>query len=76
MGGFNGATGTGTLTLTCVNCPCDWNHDGLVTSQDFFDFLSGFFVENADYNHDGQTNSQDYFDFLGCFFVRPAGCPQ
>jgi len=58
------------LTLTPA-CPCDWNHDLLLSSQDFFDFISGFFNENADFNNSGATDSQDFFDFLACFF---AGC--
>ncbi|MGE3109220.1 MAG: hypothetical protein AB7G11_15945 [Phycisphaerales bacterium] len=55
-------------------CLCDLNGSGTVTSQDFFDFLSGFFNGTLDYNHDGIVTSQDYFDFLTCFFVRPPGC--
>lgn len=51
--------------------PADWNHDGQVNSQDFFDFLGAFFASNADFNHDGVTNSQDFFDFMNCFF---GGC--
>lgn len=53
------------------NCPCDWNADAILNSQDFFDFLSAFFNGKADFNNDGLSNSQDFFDFLGCFF---AGC--
>jgi hypothetical protein len=56
----------------CTTDPCtgDFNHDGVVNSQDFFDFLVPFFSNNiaADFNHDGTVNSQDYFDFLVAFF--------
>jgi len=78
---FGGATATGTIfwdDLTFQQgtpppvCPCDWNMDHVLNSQDFFDFLSNFFANNADFNHDMVTNSQDFFDFIACFFT---GCP-
>ncbi|MBC7773604.1 MAG: hypothetical protein H7210_14000 [Pyrinomonadaceae bacterium] len=53
------------------SCPCNWNNLGCVNSQDFFDFLTDFFGNNADFNEDTVTNSQDFFDFLACFF---GGC--
>jgi hypothetical protein len=58
-------------------CPCDFNTDNVLNSQDFFDFLSCFFVNECqagDYNGDGFVNSQDFFDFLACFFAPPSGC--
>ncbi|MGE3109109.1 MAG: PQQ-dependent sugar dehydrogenase [Phycisphaerales bacterium] len=55
-------------------CPCDWNTDGSLTSQDFFDFLAGFFSDIGDFNNDGMTTSQDFFDFIACFFQPPMGC--
>ncbi len=61
-------------TLQIVRpCRADFNGDGAVNSQDFFDFLRAFFAgaAAADYNRDGRVNSQDFFDFMSDFF---AGC--
>jgi hypothetical protein len=54
-------------------CASDANMDGVVTSQDFFDFLTAFFDGRgvADINGSGQVDSQDFFDFLTAFFT---GC--
>lgn len=52
-----------------ITCRCDWNEDGMVNSQDFFDFLAAFFILRADFNGDGVTNSADFFDFATCFFT-------
>ncbi len=63
------------LNRPCIPpCPCDWSHDGIVNSQDFFDFLTDFFAGHGDFNHDGVNNSQDFFDFLNCFFNQPPSC--
>ncbi|MGE3109161.1 MAG: hypothetical protein AB7G11_14125 [Phycisphaerales bacterium] len=63
----NDTSDPATLTI----CPADYNCNGVLDSQDFFDFLAAFFQDAADFNHDSATNSQDYFDFLGAFF---SGC--
>ncbi len=56
-------------TLRLVISPTsDFNRDGNVNSQDYFDFLAAFFSDGADFNADGVSNSQDYFDFLAVFF--------
>lgn len=54
-------------------CAADFNHDDVLNSQDFFDFLSAFFATSApaDFNDDGAVNSQDFFDYVEALF---SGC--
>ena len=54
-------------------CLADFNNDHAVNSQDFFDFTTALFAQDAsaDVNHDTFINSQDFFDFVAALF---AGC--
>ncbi len=56
-------------------CACDWNTDGFLNAQDFFDFVNSFFADNdADFNNDAMTNDADFFDFVNCFMAPPEAC--
>jgi hypothetical protein len=73
--GGTGATGEIFVDDVAATVPCrpDFNADGTLNSQDFFDFLNAFFAQDfsADFNGDFVVNSQDFFDYLAAFF---AGC--
>lgn len=45
----------------------DWTLDGVINTNDFFEFLADFFAGNADFTLDGVTNSQDVFDYINWF---------
>lgn len=63
-------------SLSTPKCPCDFNDNGAMNSQDFFDFIAALMNNSpdADYNGDSVVNSQDLFDFLGCFLSPPKDC--
>jgi hypothetical protein len=54
-------------------CAADFNSDGRVDSQDFFDFVAAFLAGDprADTDGSGVVDSQDFFDFIVVFF---GGC--
>lgn len=71
-GAHNGLLEAWVIIIPCLHA--DFNHDFVVNSQDFFDFLFPFFAADpaADFNGDGTVNSADFFAFLDSFI---AGCP-
>lgn len=74
VGGSTDTAGLDSIIVTPRGgCAGDFNADGSITSQDFFDYLNEFFAAGspADFNLDGMVNSQDFFDYLSAFF---AGC--
>ncbi len=70
VGGWDGDTGRGTLTISCT--PTDFNKDGDTDLEDFA-FLQDCFgpVEGlcalADFNHNGDVDLQDYAVFHAAF---------
>lgn len=56
-------------------CPCNWNADDAVNSQDYFDFIEDLFDSRGDYNCDGFINTQDFFEFITCFVDSGPMCP-
>jgi len=54
-----------------TSCVADCNDDGVVSAQDIFDLLRGWFAHHpaADINHDGVTSIEDIFDFLAAWFT-------
>ncbi|MEK6702391.1 MAG: hypothetical protein AABZ53_09020 [Planctomycetota bacterium] len=78
VGGTSGASGTGTLNLSCViPCPADFDGDGTL---DFFDY-DAFVIcfeggacppgQTADYDADGTV---DFFDYDAFVVAFEAGC--
>lgn len=55
----------------CVACAGDFNHSGVVTVQDVFDFLAAYFSGSAtaDVNNSGSVTLQDIFDYLTAYFT-------
>lgn len=71
------AAGSGQHRKTLVprpRCAGDFNANGVLESEDFFEFLAAFFAGDprADVNQDGTAISHDFFEFLTALF---AGCP-
>ena len=53
-------------------CRANFNHQGLVTPQDIFDFLAAYFASSPIANiNGGALSSQDIFDYLKAYFLTP-----
>ncbi len=78
---FIGDIGTAPVSIVGFSvqpsmCPCDFNGDYDLNTQDFFDYMSTFWntEARANFNRDAVVNSQDFFDYLACFFTEPGAC--
>lgn len=70
----NGCQTVASAPVTVAICVGDYNcSGGQPTTQDIFDFLTGFFAGEsaADINASGGVSTQDLFDFLSVYFL---GC--
>lgn len=77
-GDFTAAGSVSTPKLAMYDCPApeciaDYNADGIISVQDMFSFLAGWFSGEsiADTNRNSEFTVQDIFDFLALWFV---GC--
>lgn len=59
--------------ITDYICHADTDGSGVLTPQDIFSYLSGYFagLPSADFNNDGQRTPSDIFAFLNAYFT---GC--
>jgi len=67
VGGFNGASGSGQITLECVPlCPADYNQDGGIDGADVAAFFADWENGNnaADFNQDGGVDGADVDAFF------------
>ncbi len=57
----------------CLPCVPDFDRDGTVSTNDFFEFLAAYASEHpaADLSYDGLVNTNDFFTFLAAY---QAGC--
>lgn len=62
---------TAAFFVTFRVCPADFNCSSLVSVQDVFDFLTGWFAgsPSADFNGAAGVTVQDIFDFLAAWFA-------
>ena len=74
-GGTYGGDQSTCVSANCpTSCPCDWNHDGVLSTADVLLFITDWLAGNADFNNDGVTNNVDLAAFLDCFMNPPTGC--
>ena len=63
-----------------VNCPADWNRDGVVNASDVGLFISDYFLDLAngtivtDFDGSGFINAADVGAFLTAYFAAPPEC--
>ncbi len=67
-------SGRGDLACLLVPCDVDLTFDGVLNTNDFFQFLTYYQAQDprADFTGEGAINTNDFFAFLA---VYQAGCP-
>ncbi|MDX2146335.1 MAG: GC-type dockerin domain-anchored protein [Planctomycetota bacterium] len=55
--------------VECLDCPADFNDDGIVDFFDYLDFVASYAVgaPRADFNNDGTVDFFDFLDFAQAF---------
>ncbi len=77
VGGYNGAVGSGVMTLRLA---ADADEDGVVNSNDISAYLTAWLNSinaanrNADFNNDNQVNSNDISAFLSAWLAAVNNC--
>jgi len=66
--GAYGGTAQASMSLSPAGNKADFNHDGMVDSEDLASFVERWLVEDIllpqDINHDNQVNARDFAEFL------------
>ncbi|HMN42292.1 MAG TPA: hypothetical protein PKE29_15715 [Phycisphaerales bacterium] len=58
------------LIIKATPFRADWNADGAISTDDVFDFLTGWLAGDGDANEDGRIAVDDIFEFVNAWLAR------